>query len=57
MSDDAAAPLLTQPEAAAIPPEYRASAAIQLAALLAQARLVEEFVLPDELEPAPVFSP
>ncbi len=57
MSDDAAAPLVTQPEAATIPPEYRAGAAIQLAALRVQARLVEEFVLPDELEPGPVFQP
>ena len=57
MSDDAAAPLLTTPEAAAIPPEYRAGVATQLAALRVQARLVEEFVLPDDLEPAPCFRP
>jgi hypothetical protein len=57
MSDDAAAPLHTAPEAAAIPPEYRAGAAAQLAALRVQARLVEEFELPDDLEPAPVFTP
>jgi hypothetical protein len=30
---------------------------VQLAALREQARLVEEFPLPDELEPAPVFLP
>jgi Protein of unknown function (DUF4089) len=57
MSDDAAAPLLTQPEAAAIPPEYRAGVATQLQALLAQARLVEEFVLPDDLEQASASAP
>jgi hypothetical protein len=57
MSDSAAAPLLTQPEAAAIPPEYRAGVATQLEALRAQARLVEEFVLPDNLEPASSFAP
>jgi hypothetical protein len=57
MKDDAATPQLTQPGAEAIPPEYRAGAAIQFAALCVQARLVEEFVLPDELEPAAVFTP
>jgi hypothetical protein len=57
MNDDAAAPMLTQPEAAAIPPEYRAGVAVQLAALRAQARLVEDFVLPDHLESAAVFIP
>lgn len=57
MKDDAAALQLTQPEAAAIPPEYHAGVATQLAALRVQARLVEEFELPDEVEPAPVFTP
>jgi hypothetical protein len=40
-----------------IPPEYRDGVAVQLAALLAQARLVQDFPLPDDLEPAPVFTP
>ena len=45
MSPDATAPLLTQPEAAAIPTEYHAGVATQLAALAAQAQLVDEFIL------------
>jgi hypothetical protein len=48
---------LIPPEVEAVPAEYRAGVAVQLAALRAQARLVEEFPLPDELEPAPVFTP
>jgi hypothetical protein len=40
-----------------VPVEYRAGVAVQLGALLAQARLVEEFALPDQLEPAAVFTP
>ncbi len=51
------APQLIPVDAAAIPPAYRASVAIQFAALREQARLVEEFPLPDELEPAAVFVP
>lgn len=41
----------------AIPPEYHASVAVQLLALQVQARLVEDFPLPDSTEPAPVFRP
>jgi hypothetical protein len=48
---------LSQLAASGIPPEYRAGVAAQLAALRAQARLVEEFPLPDDTEPAPVFTP
>jgi len=44
-------------ELAAIPAAYRAGVATQLAVLRAQAALVEEFPLPDELEPAPSFVP
>ncbi|HTQ36192.1 MAG TPA: AtzG-like protein [Steroidobacteraceae bacterium] len=44
-------------ELAALPEGYRAGVAAQLAALRAQAALVEQFPLPDELEPAPVFVP
>jgi hypothetical protein len=43
--------------AAGIPTEYREAVAVQLAALLLQARLVQEFPLPDDTEPAPVFTP
>jgi hypothetical protein len=57
MNPDEPAPQLTPAEAAAVPPAYRAGVAIQLAALREQARLVEEFPLPDELEPAAVFAP
>lgn len=45
------------PESADVPPAYRAGVAIQLAALREQARLVEEFPLPDEQEPAAAFAP
>lgn len=51
------ATLLASPEADAVPAQYRAGVAVQLAALREQARLVEEFALPDELEPAAVFVP
>jgi len=40
-----------------IPIEYRAGVASQLAALMIQAELVRSFPLPDEIEPAPVFTP
>jgi hypothetical protein len=40
-----------------VPPAWRAGVAMQLAALREQARLVEEFPLPDELEPAAEFVP
>jgi hypothetical protein len=40
-----------------VPPAWRAGVAMQLAALLEQARLVEEFPLPDEPEPAAAFVP
>jgi hypothetical protein len=50
-------PALPQSEAQLIPPEFHSGVAVQLAALRAQARLVEDFPLPDELEPAPVFMP
>jgi hypothetical protein len=56
MIQDEPAPQLTPAEAAAVPPAYHAGVAIQLAALREQARLVEEFPLPDELEPAAVFA-
>lgn len=46
-----------QGTAAAIPLEYREGVALQLAALMQQAQLVLEFPLPDEAEPAPVFTP
>jgi len=55
MIGDAALP--ASPEAEAVPAEFRAGVAAQLAALREQARLVEEFPLPDELEPAAVFLP
>lgn len=45
------------PAAEEIPAEFRAGVAVQFAALAAQARLVQEFALPDEVEPAPVFTP
>ncbi len=48
---------LIPPEVEAVPVEYRAGVAVQLLALRVQARLVEEFALPDELTPAPVFTP
>jgi hypothetical protein len=44
-------------EAKAIPPAYHAGVMIQLEALREQARLVETFPLPEELEPAAVFVP
>jgi len=40
-----------------IDPADRAGAAMALAVLLAAARLVMEFPLPDEIHPAPVFRP
>lgn len=55
MSGDATLP--ASREADAIPVEYRAGVAAQLAALREQARLVEEFPLPEDLEPAAVFVP
>ncbi len=57
MNLDDPAPQRTPLEAAAVPLAYHAGVAIQLAALREQARLVEEFPLPDELEPAAVFVP
>jgi hypothetical protein len=48
---------LPWPEGRDVPPAFRAGVALQLAALREQARLVEEFPLPDELEPAAVFVP
>lgn len=57
MSEDASLAQLIPPEVEAVPAEYRAGVAAQLVALRAQARLVEKFPLPDELEPAPVFTP
>jgi len=57
MNPDAPAPALTPAEAEAVPPAYHAGVAVQLAALREQARLVEAFPLPDELEPAAVFVP
>ncbi len=38
-----------------IPPEYAAGVAENLARLLAQVKLVMEFELPSDMEPAPVF--
>jgi hypothetical protein len=52
-----AAALALQTNAAAIPPEYRDGVAVQLGALLRQAQLVQEFPLPDDTEPAAVFTP
>ncbi len=46
-------PQLTPAEAETVPPAYRAGVALQLAVLRTQARLVEEFPLPDEPAPAP----
>ena len=40
-----------------IAPESRAAVAEHLAALLAAARLVDEFLLPETIEPAPRFDP
>ncbi|MGH7355150.1 MAG: AtzG-like protein [Candidatus Rokuibacteriota bacterium] len=40
-----------------IDPASRAAVAANLAALLAAARLVAEFPLPEETEPAPRFEP
>jgi hypothetical protein len=49
MADDqAGARELNQLAAQEIPAEYREAAAKQLAALLVQARLVQEFQIPDE---------
>jgi len=55
MSPEAAE--LSWPEGQDVPPAFRAGVALQLAALREQARLVEEFPLPDDLEPAAVFVP
>ncbi len=41
----------------AIAPASRAAVALHLNALLAAARLVDEFALPDETEPAPRSEP
>ena len=41
----------------AIDPADRAAVAQQLTGLLATARLVTEFPLPDDVEPGPVFRP
>jgi hypothetical protein len=57
MNPDKSAPQRSPMEAAAVPLAYHAGVAAQLAALREQARLVEEFPLPDELEPAAVFVP
>ncbi|MEO6079613.1 MAG: hypothetical protein ABIQ86_07535 [Steroidobacteraceae bacterium] len=57
MSSDAQATPLMQPEVEAIPSKYRAGAAQQLAALRLQARLVEDFVVAHDLDPAPLSSP
>ncbi|HXW71795.1 MAG TPA: DUF4089 domain-containing protein [Methylocella sp.] len=38
-----------------IPAEYTAGVAENLALLLAQAKLIMEFELPSDVEPAPVF--
>jgi hypothetical protein len=57
MSEASSIAALIPPEVEAVPAEYRAGVADQLVALREQARLVEEFALPDELEPAPVFTP
>jgi hypothetical protein len=57
MNLNESAPQLTPAEAAAVPAAYHAGVAAQLAALREQARLVEEFALPDALEPAAVFVP
>ena len=48
---------LTELAANGVPVEYRAGVATQLAALRVQAKLVEEFALPDDTEPAKVFTP
>jgi len=40
-----------------IPASYQAAVALQLAALLAQAQLVLDWPLADELEPASLFRP
>ena len=40
-----------------IHPEHRAGVALNLARLMVQARLVQSVVLPEETEPASVFSP
>lgn len=38
-------------------PEYRSGVALNLARLMAQARLVQSVALPEETEPASVFTP
>lgn len=38
-------------------PEHRAGVALNLARLMVQARLVQSVVLPEETEPASVFTP
>jgi 1-carboxybiuret hydrolase subunit AtzG-like len=48
---DAAARALAMP----IAPEWKASVRANLAVTLELARLVEEFELPDELDPAPIY--
>lgn len=40
-----------------VAPEWRPSVLAHLDATMTAARLVEEFRLDDELEPAPIFSP
>lgn len=40
-----------------VPPEYREGVKHQFIALKEQAELVMKFPLPDEAEPAPVFTP
>ncbi len=40
-----------------IEPESRAAVADNLAGLLTAARLLAEFPLPDDVEPAPIFRP
>jgi hypothetical protein len=40
-----------------IAPASRAAVVVHLNALLAAARLVDEFALPDQTEPAPRFEP
>ena len=64
MSDSRALPQVTEADVdrlaanvgLTIPPESRAAVAQHLAGLLASARLIDEFPLPDT-EPAPRFEP
>jgi hypothetical protein len=55
--DDAELQRLAAAVGLTIDPALRAAVAQQLAGLLAAARIVDEFALPETIEPAPGFEP